>query len=149
MVTKAYLLRRNIHPDVWKLLHSKRHRHHVLKSLHEGLLGHDPSGGCGSELCETEGERFIRSALTFEYFCTVTTERKQWNFYYQSPTIVPWTLDGLPVDTGSVIGWQWTALARPLPVWQAEVQGLENATPSTPAWKKNFSKCDLLCKQCQ
>lgn len=67
MVTKAYLLRRNIHPDVWKLLHSKRHGHHVLKSLHKGLLGHDPCGGCGSELCETEEDSFIRSVLTFEF----------------------------------------------------------------------------------
>lgn len=62
-----HLLRRNIHPDVWKLLHSKSHRHHVLKSLHKGLLGHDPCGGCGSELCETEGDSFIRSVLTFEF----------------------------------------------------------------------------------
>lgn len=45
---------------------------------------------------------------------------------------------GLPVDTGSVIGWQWTAQARPLPVWQAGVQGLENATPSTPTWEKKI-----------
>lgn len=147
MVTKAYLLRRNIHPDVWKLLHSESYGHHVLKSLHKGLLGHDPSWGCGSELCETEGDRFIRSVLTFEYFCTVTTERKQWNFITNSQMLC--NNYGLPVDTGSVIGWQWTAQARPLPVWQVGVQGLENATPSTPAWKKNFSKCDLLCKQCQ
>lgn len=67
MVTKAYLLRRNIHPDVWKLLHSERHGHHVLKSLHEGLLGHDSSGGCGCELYKKEGDKFERSALTFEF----------------------------------------------------------------------------------
>lgn len=92
MVTKAYLLRRNIHPDVWKLLHSKRHRHHVLKSLHKGLLGHDPCGGCGSELCETEGDRIIRSVLTFEL---ILLNGNNWEkvvkFYYQSPTIVQWT----------------------------------------------------------
>lgn len=45
---------------------------------------------------------------------------------------------GLPVDTGSVIGWQWTAPARPLPVWQVGVQGSENATPSTPTWEKKI-----------
>lgn len=76
MVIKVYLLRRNIYLDVWKLFYFKRYRYYVFKSFYKGLFGYDFCGGCGSELCEIEGDRFIRFVLIFEYFCTVIIERK-------------------------------------------------------------------------
>lgn len=61
------MLRRNIYLDVWKLFYFKSYRYYVFKSFYKGLFGYDFCGGCGSELCEIEGDSFIRFVLIFEF----------------------------------------------------------------------------------